>query len=191
MFLSSTISFLLEYLLAGTIDTVHTYTALQPSQSLPLLVAKDTKSLLFSVARTKLIHRNSTKHEESDVTFSIMLMLRMALCWGTLQPEHYKNERTGCMPNNRMVLQFTASPFILTNRQLLLGGNIINLVIPKQSTTQRKKHDLLKVVSTEHFSGTQEGRQLLGVHSCNAMIFHIHSLQQCSICSDHQPRTQT
>lgn len=90
-----------------------------------------------------------------------------------------------------MVLQFTASPFILTNRQLLLGGNIINLVIPQQSTTQRKKHDLLKVVSTEHFSGTQEGRQLLGVHSCNAVIFHIHSLQQCSICSDHQPRTQT
>lgn len=144
MFLSLTISFLLEYLLAGTTDTVHAYTALQPSQPLPFSVAKDTKSLLFSVARTQFIHKNSTKHEESDVTFSIRLRLRMALCWGTLQPEHYKNERTGCMSNSRMVLQFTASPFILTNRQLLLGGNIISLVTPQQSTTQRKKHDLLK-----------------------------------------------
>lgn len=48
----------------------------------------------------------------------------MALCWGNLQPEHYKNQRTGCMSNSRMVLQFTEIPFLLTNRQVLLDGNI-------------------------------------------------------------------
>lgn len=53
------------------------------------------------------------------------------------------------------------------------------LIIQQQSTTQSKKYVLLKLVSKEHFAGMQES-QLLGVHSQTAMVFHIHSLRQCT-----------